>query len=195
MWSPDFFGDNHDDETSIFTHVLYDHYQPPDFVYSDDYMVGADPKLNFVFVAGQSNEQYWFKHFEAQISAFKTNQVLVLWGGDFAHTSNKTYDTLDKLFESLTEFRDKNPVLAQYEFTYSSMTAYFDAVDADAKSLEIEWSVESGDFWQYSHHSIPGSYWTGYFTSRPEIKREIRAYSDFVQASTALFGTSYALVS
>ena len=93
----------------------------------------------------------WFKHFEDQMRAFKTNQVLVLWGGDFAHTSGKTYDTLDQILDNLNEFKARNPVLEHYNFTYSTITDYFNAVDADAKTLEIDWSMETGDFWQYNY--------------------------------------------
>ena len=46
---------------------------------------------------------------------------------------------------------------------------------------EGEWPEETGDFWAYDGNT---SVWTGYYSTNPQIKRQISEFSDFVQSAT-----------
>ena len=54
------------------------------------------------------------------------------------------------------------------------MGRYYESVFEEAKRSEVVWQREEGDFWAYNYLSKPGAYWTGYFSSGPEIKLLIR---------------------
>ena len=36
----------------------------------------------------------WLEYFDNQLKTQRTNNVLVMWGGDFSHTNRKTFETL-----------------------------------------------------------------------------------------------------
>lgn len=70
------------------------------------------------------------------------------------------------------------------------MSRYFADVFADAKRDNVQWQVYEGDLWAYNYMSKPGAFWTGYFSTGPHIKKQIRDYGDYVQSATQLIGTS-----
>ena len=76
-----------------------------------------------------------------------------------------------------------------YDFKISTISDYFNSVKFDANYLRVEWPVAKGDFWAYNYMSKQGAYWTGYYSTGPEIKLTIRHFSDFVQSSTQLMNS------
>ena len=63
------------------------------------------------------------------------------------------------------------------------MEQFFSSVREDAKSNKIFFEKEKGDFWRYNYGSDSlNSYWTGYFSTYPDIKKSIYQFSDFVEA-------------
>ena len=52
--------------------------------------------------------------------------------------------------------------------------------------MGFEWSVEKGDFFPYNGYKL-NHYWSGYFTSRPNFKKQIRDFSGVVQASDTFY--------
>ena len=69
----------------------------------------------------------------------------------------------------------------QYIFKYSTPSKYVDAI----KSYNATWPVKYDDMFPYS--SAPDSYWTGYFTTRPNQKQYIRRASREYKASNQLY--------
>lgn len=66
----------------------------------------------------------------------------------------------------------------------SNINLFYSTPSCYLKSLHdanITWSSKSDDFFPYS--SDPNAFWTGYFTSRPTIKRFERVGNHFLQAS------------
>ena len=57
---------------------------------------------------------------------------------------------------------------------YSTPSLYFRAKNAE----NLTWTVTTADFFPYA--SAPHSYWTGYLTSRPALKRMVRTSSAFL---------------
>ena len=72
----------------------------------------------------------WLSHFEDQSAVYRTNNLLVLWGDDFAHRfADKTYGNLDTIMDAIEEHQDiylefKNT----YHLKYSSIDKYLKSV-------------------------------------------------------------------
>lgn len=113
--------------------------------------------------------------------------MLVLWGEDFAHQdASGTYSNLVTVITEINEWLVDHNLSAEYELTMSSMRNYFDEVFEDGKAANVEWPRETGDFWQYNYMSVKGAYWTGYFTTYPDFKKEATQFGDFAQSMTMI---------
>ena len=69
---------------------------------------------------------------------------------------------------------------------YSTVDEYFTAIQKKQKELNFTWPVYNSDFMPYDGFK-PGHVWSGYFTSRPNLKKEIRDFSGLTQASETLY--------
>ena len=58
-----------------------------------------------------------------------------------------------------------------------------------SSSSPVEWSIKKDDFFPYS--DCPNCFWTGYFTSRPALKRFERVASSFLLAARQVESTPY----
>lgn len=58
-----------------------------------------------------------------------------------------------------------------------------------SSSSPVEWSIKKDDFFPYS--DCPHCFWTGYFTSRPALKRFERVASSFLLAARQVESTPY----
>lgn len=67
---------------------------------------------------------------------------------------------------------------------YSTPSCYLYALNQVGK----EWTTKSDDFFPYA--MVPASYWTGYYTSRPALKRFERYTNNILQATRQLNGFS-----
>lgn len=61
---------------------------------------------------------------------------------------------------------------------YSTPSEYLDAVH----SINPKWPTRYSDMLPYA--DIPEDYWTGYFSSRPNAKKQVRDGSSFFHASS-----------
>ena len=43
----------------------------------------------------------WIKFFESEAAAYKTPNVMMIWGDDFAHQNNSTFDVLDMMIAAI----------------------------------------------------------------------------------------------
>lgn len=57
----------------------------------------------------------------------------------------------------------------------------FSAIEPDA---DLVWPTYRGDFFPYTDR--PGAFWTGYFSSRPNLKRQFREASETVHSAAML---------
>lgn len=67
----------------------------------------------------------------------------------------------------------------------STPKRYVDAL----KKEQTAWPVHSGDFFRYFEKPGDG-YWSGFYTSRPAFKKQIRDASSLFLASSNVFGMS-----
>ena len=104
-------------------HVLNDHYNPPNFVRSSDYIKSYRTEPNSAI-----NVWQWLEYFEEQVKAYRTKNVLVMWGDDF---SEPNYNTASQIMRLVTDNLSMDGLANQYEMKFSTMTDYFDSVFAD----------------------------------------------------------------
>ena len=81
VWRPRFASDEAVEgaRPEIFAHMLFDHYNPPDFVAYLAY------HGNHVKPFNENHGTNWFNYFTSQAEAYRTKNVIVLWGDDFSH--------------------------------------------------------------------------------------------------------------
>lgn len=68
---------------------------------------------------------------------------------------------------------------SKFNLLYSTPSCYLKAVKDESAKKNIQWPVKTDDFFPYA--SDPHAFWTGYFTSRPTIKRFEREGNNFLQ--------------
>ena len=80
----------------------------------------------------QAKEQvkHWISHFEEQMTVYRTNNILILWGDDFAHrNAENTYGNLNFIMEKIEEHMENIPELKDaYHLKYSSIDTYLKSV-------------------------------------------------------------------
>ena len=183
LWKPKFefhnendYQEEEEDQTAIFTHMHVTRYVPPeDFVRHAYYRNGESIPEKTDMKAGK-----WIEHFKWQSKIYRTNNILIYWGDDFAHYhADQTYHALDMIMDAI----QKHPEGENYDLKWSSMEQYVKSVKHNAFVNDIEFNIVDGDFWAYNYQSIPDSYWTGYFTTNPDFKRIATVFSDYAQFS------------
>lgn len=166
-------------DTQIFTHVLYAHYESPSG-YEWDVKKDSDPWIN-------NNKS---KDFNAEVEAaglieilderashYLTDNLFVVFGTDFAYMNAfQNYINMDAMIEYMNEHHSD-----KYLLRYSTPSDYIDAV---AKQTNVTWPTKYDDMFPYSDNA--DSYWTGYFTSRPNDKEYIRKLEHNYHSSSKL---------
>ena len=117
---------------------------------------------------GYTFEHAWYKYFDRYKRAYKTSNILVLWGDDFTHANSET--SMENAKEVMRRLKaiDHDD---QYDFYFSSISKYLDSVYRDAQSSEQTFNEYQHDFWKYDQNNeTQNAYWTGYFSTYPLIK-------------------------
>ncbi|GJQ67661.1 hypothetical protein Trydic_g16491 [Trypoxylus dichotomus] len=162
--------------SNIFTGVLYDFYTAPAY-FCWDVLCGDRPVID-----NKKSPDYNVDVIVDQFAAYaikglqyyKTNNLLVTMGGDFTYQAAEMYFTnMDKLIEGFKEYRPDINII------YSTPSCYLKAVNEEAKSKNIQFQLKTDDFFPYA--SGAHTYWTGYFTSRPNSKRFERQANNLLQ--------------
>ncbi|XP_037957691.1 lysosomal alpha-mannosidase isoform X2 [Teleopsis dalmanni] len=164
----------------LFTGVLYNQYQPPpgfcfDILCADEPIIdGKHSPDNNV----KKRVDQFFEFVTNMSKSYRTKNVLITMGEDFHYqNANSWYKNLDKLIKYANE-RQING--SEINLLYSTPSCYL-------KSLHdagITWPTKDDDFFPYA--SDPHAYWTGYFTSRPTLKRYERVGNQFLQVCKQL---------
>ncbi|CAG9332642.1 MAN2A2_10 [Blepharisma stoltei] len=162
IWKGSEIGDNH----MIFTHLLYDHYDYPSLfnINSNDYC-NATKDLDTC-----SEELYDFAI--DRKSAYKTDKIMLLYGEDFSYNEINKARGLFSYIENLRDYINASPKFKKLKFSLRIATPseYFEAVQQSFNAF----SYYKGDFFPYV--TLKGgrpTYWTGFYTSRPNLKKLI----------------------
>ena len=108
-------------------------------------------------------------HTNCAADAAATCNLMWLMGEDFQfELAEENFQSLDRIIQYVNQD-------GRVSAAYSTPTAYF----AAKFSENLTWTIKADDFFPYA--SAPHSYWTGYFTSRPALKRMVRTSSSFLQ--------------
>jgi alpha-mannosidase len=99
------------------------------------------------------------------------DDIMFTLGNDFEYrAANEWFKNLDKLIRLVNAD-------GRVKIFYSTPTQYLQA----KLQSNVSWPLKTDDLFPYSDG--PHSYWTGYFTSRPNLKRYIRLNSAFLQVA------------
>lgn len=81
----------------------------------------------------------WIEFFEKELAAYKTPNVMMIWGDDFAHRDSSTFDVLDMMIDAIEVELEKTGKKEMFEIKLSTVGNFFDSVFDDAKKKRIEW--------------------------------------------------------
>ncbi|KAL5581467.1 hypothetical protein UlMin_013909 [Ulmus minor] len=110
----------------------------------------------------------------AQANITRTNHVMFTMGTDFK------YQYANSWFKQMDKFIHYVNLDGRVNALYSTPSIYTDAKYAANES----WPVKTNDFFPYADRE--NAYWTGYFTSRPAVKRYVRIMSGYYLAARQL---------
>ncbi|XP_052182651.1 probable alpha-mannosidase At5g13980 [Diospyros lotus] len=110
----------------------------------------------------------------SQANITRTNHVMWTMGTDFKYQYAETwFRNMDKLIHYVNQDGRVNAL-------YSTPSIYTDAKYGENES----WPLKTDDFFPYADRI--NAYWTGYFTSRPALKRYVRMMSGYYLAARQL---------
>ncbi|XP_002065049.4 lysosomal alpha-mannosidase isoform X2 [Drosophila willistoni] len=164
----------------LFSGALYNNYQAPDG-FCFDILCSDTPIIDGKHSPDNNVKERvdaFFEFVNKMATGYRTPNLLITMGEDFHYqNADMWYKNLDKLIMYANE-RQANG--SNINLLYSTPSCYL-------KSLHdagIVWPTKSDDFFPYA--SDPHAYWTGYFTSRPTLKRYERDGNHFLQVCKQL---------
>ncbi|KAG6700778.1 hypothetical protein I3842_08G130500 [Carya illinoinensis] len=163
--------------SQIFANAFPAHYSPPDgfhFEVKDEAFlpVQDDPLLYDYNVEQRVND--FINAAIKQANVTRTNHIMWTMGDDFQYQYAETwFKQMDKLIHYVNKESQVNAL-------YSTPSIYTDAKNAANES----WPLKTDDYFPYADGA--NSYWTGFFTSRPALKRYIRVLSGYYLAARQL---------
>ncbi|XP_050518488.1 lysosomal alpha-mannosidase [Diabrotica virgifera virgifera] len=170
--------DNLDESTifgSIFPTSLY--FPPDGFCWDykctdgtvDDNSESADYNIDFI-------RDKFTKLIHTYKQYFPTKNIIIPMGGDFHYESaEKNYINMDRFIKAFQNDTNLNVI-------YSTPSCYIKAVN---DGLDKDLIAKTDDFFPYSDSDH--SFWTGYYSSRPNSKRFERVGHNILQATKQLF--------
>lgn len=160
----------------IFAGAFPENYEPPPGFYfevnAESPIVQDNMELFDYNVQDRVNDFVAAALSQAKIT--RTNHIMWTMGTDFKYQYAHTwFRQLDKLIHYVNKDGRVNAL-------YSTPSIYTDAKYATNES----WPIKTDDFFPYADRA--NGYWTGYFTSRPAIKRYVRIMSGYYLAARQL---------
>ena len=135
------------------------------------------PEMVARFERAAAEQAGWFQGADANEKGGRGGDVMFTMGTDFTYgAAGYWYDQLDRLVRNVNQRAGD-----RLRVFYSTPSAYLDAKLANP---EMRWETKRGDFFPYG--SYAHQYWTGYFTSRPTLKRFARVAGQRLRAARAL---------
>ncbi|XP_019420876.1 PREDICTED: alpha-mannosidase-like [Lupinus angustifolius] len=160
----------------IFANAFPERYSPPDgfqFEVATYFEPIQDDPLLFDYNVEERVEDF-IDAAMIQANVTRTNHIMWTMGGDFNYQyAESWFKQMDKLIHHVNKDGRVNVL-------YSTPSIYTDAKIA-APQL---WPVKTHDYFPYADK--PDAYWTGYFTSRPNLKRYVRMLSGYYLAARQL---------
>ncbi|XVE67611.1 hypothetical protein DITRI_Ditri09bG0001700 [Diplodiscus trichospermus] len=160
----------------IFAGAFPKNYEPPAGFYfevNDDSPIVQDD-INLFDYNVQDRVNDFVAAAISQANITRTNHIMWTMGTDFKYQYAHTwFRQMDKLIHYVNKDGRVNAL-------YSTPSIYTDAKYATSKS----WPLKTDDYFPYADRV--NAYWTGYFTSRPALKRYVRMLSGYYLAARQL---------
>ena len=175
LWRP--FSETRGNDTEILAHMMYSHYSaPPNFCWSyqcDNDPIVDDKKLKTYNLDAKVEELH--NHFMDRALHYRGRNIFVTWGDDFNFQSNRIFKNLDKVMKAFNQRYNDSQMI------YSTPNDYLNALAQE----NITFPTKYDDLFPYADNAH--SYWTGYFTSRSNLKGMVQdASQDYQNLNTLL---------
>lgn len=160
----------------IWTDAFPVHYSPPNgfsFAINDDSPPIQDDVLLFDYNVAQRVNDF-VEASITQANVTRTNHIMWTMGDDFQY---QYADSWFKQMDKLIHYVNKDGRVNAF---YSTPSIYTDANNAANEA----WPLKLDDYFPYADSE--NAYWTGYFTSRPALKRYVRFLSGYYVAARQL---------
>jgi len=113
------------------------------------------------------------------------NNIMLTMGSDFQfENAFENFERLDDIVHFVNKYQSEGKITKSQLGRFSSINVFYSNPEmyVDAKSEEnIQWQIKQDDFFPYA--DCENCFWTGYFTSRPLLKRYERTSSSFLHAA------------
>mmetsp|Transcript_38391 Transcript_38391/g.53426 ORF Transcript_38391/g.53426 Transcript_38391/m.53426 type:complete len:305 (+) Transcript_38391:452-1366(+) len=167
-------GNNTNSTTSLFVHTLDQllYGFPPTFDFEQPEKIS--PPITDTNILERAAEFVAIARLRAK--EYKTNQILIPIGFDFAYqNASLQYTNYDKLIN----FINANRLLFNVTVQYSTLSAFFESLE---KEEGVKWPVLSEEIDFYPYAEFPDSWWSGFYTSRPTLKKRVRVTDAILDA-------------
>ncbi|WAR25685.1 MA2B1-like protein [Mya arenaria] len=170
------------DDSDLFVGVLDNVYWPPkgfcwDYWCNDRELVNSSDSYN------EAKVDDFIGLMRAEAERYATDHIMVEMGSDFQYRqAEKWYRNLDELIRLVNE-RQNDPDF-KMNLLYSTPSCYLYQLHRSNRT----WGTKRDDFFPFAHR--PHSFWTGYFTSRPILKRLVRTAGAILQTCKQLSALS-----
>ncbi|KAI5089006.1 lysosomal alpha-mannosidase isoform X1, partial [Silurus meridionalis] len=164
----------------LFTGVLPNGYNPPSGFCWDqsctDAPVQDDPTLEDYNVDQLVDTFINISY--TQATMYKTNHIIMTMGSDFQYENAiPWYKNMDKLIHYVNARQAKG---SRVHVLYSTPSCYLQELNL----ANTTWPLKTDDFFPYADDAH--DFWTGYFTSRPALKRYERLSNSLLQTCNQL---------
>ncbi|KAF3688011.1 Lysosomal alpha-mannosidase [Channa argus] len=164
----------------LFTGILPNGYNPPTGFCWDqlcnDPPIRDDPDLEDYNVDDVVKRFLTIANSQAMV--YKTNHIIMTMGSDFQYeNANLWYKNLDKLIHYVNAHQANG---SKVNVLYSTPSCYLQ----ELHRANLTWPLKRDDFFPYADNAH--DFWTGYFTSRPALKRYERISNSNFQTCNQL---------
>ncbi|XP_051940570.1 lysosomal alpha-mannosidase [Hippocampus zosterae] len=164
----------------LFTGILPNGYNPPEgFCWDqscDDPPIKDDPDLEDYNV--NDVVERFLNVAKNQSLAYKSDHIIMTMGSDFQYeNANLWYKNLDKLIRYVNARQSDG---SRVNVLYSTPSCYLQ----ELHRANLSWALKTDDFFPYADDAH--DFWTGYFSSRPALKRYERLSNSNLQTCNQL---------
>ncbi|CAG2178719.1 unnamed protein product, partial [Oppiella nova] len=172
--------------SDMFTHAMEMGYGPPRGLNWEISGNGFNQGNDEPFIDDPESEDYnvdrlvdnFISYAKEYSNYYATNNILFPMGTDFYYQSAEPwYINMDKLIKYVNERKAKGSNINAF---YSTPTCYMHGIHLSNHTF----TTKKDDFFPYANR--PHAYWTGYFTSRPALKRYEKVGNNFLQTCKQL---------
>ncbi|CDW84390.1 glycosyl hydrolases family 38 protein [Stylonychia lemnae] len=186
--NPKFLQDSQNLQSKLFTHLLFNQYKSPvkealvspDNPYQDVYFF-YDMQLRNIY----ANPQNVIDELLNATKSYSTNNLLWAYGDDFAFQQAKdSFQFIDQVISIIQNKTDK------VIFKFSTLQEYYEAVQNELKQQNKELFTYENDFMPLQEYERNG-YWSGYYTSRPNLKQYINYMASSAESTSNIFAVQH----